>query len=296
MSNPGPFRLDAASIALPTGAYAGGHRDVLTYRDMPIAGFTQGLHRAYLHPVWTPAGVVVTSESPADHPHHNGIWCAADHVAALHPGPDGTERYDYCFYCNDVFQGRAPGTIRALSIEMTALDETTAEIVQALEWTSPREWGAADGRLVLRERRTTRVAVSQTAHCFRMESLLAAGPVPVEIGPTRHAYFNARICDALGLAPDAMPIDDQGRRGAAGIGTRGPKWVDFCGPGPGSEVAGLTVAPDAPDSQAWFVADWGVISVGPFRDSSGLITNGSPMRMSCRFIAHDGPVDRHLAD
>jgi hypothetical protein len=30
----------------------------------------------YLHPVWSPAGVLVTDDSPADHGHHHGIWTA----------------------------------------------------------------------------------------------------------------------------------------------------------------------------------------------------------------------------
>jgi len=107
MSKPKKFHLDTASLELPRGAYAGGNRHILSYGGQPVAAFTQGKLRPYIHPVWTPDGIVVTAESPVDHPHHAGIWCAADHVAGLHDGPDGTERYNYCFYVNEVFQGRA---------------------------------------------------------------------------------------------------------------------------------------------------------------------------------------------
>ena len=156
-----------------------------------------------------------------DHPHHGGIWCAADHVAGLHDGPDGTERYDYCFYVNEVFQGRAPGSIAMTSIELRDASPVQATICQQMQWLSPREWGARDCRVVMHETRTTKVRREDQAHVFDMTSELRAGDNPVEIGPTRHAWFNARVSDALALSSECLPVDDRGRNGAAAIGKVG---------------------------------------------------------------------------
>ena len=73
---------------------------------------TQGLFRHYLFPVYTPAGSAVTSESPADHPHHNSFWIASDHILCWMPVAGGAvEEYTYNIYLDEAFQGRAAGRI-----------------------------------------------------------------------------------------------------------------------------------------------------------------------------------------
>jgi len=291
------FRLDSIEVSLPTGAFAGGGRDVLRWGDRPVCGFTRGALRPCLHPVWTPAGYVVTAERPADHPHHGGIWCASDHVALLHPGPGGIERYDYAFYVDEVFQGRAPGRIVQTSIALDGQAAAIVSIAQTLDWIGPREWGAPEGRPVLRERRATSVQVTDSAFVFDITSNVGpAGDLAVALGPTRHAWFNARLADGIALDPATAPRDDRGHRGAAAIPARGPAWVDYSGPVGGGAQAGLTVLPEAPARQAWFVSDWGVLTVCPFRDKRLELTPGETVRFACRFIAHDGdaPAPEHL--
>jgi hypothetical protein len=290
MSEPDTFHLDMAELDLPRGAYAGGNRHILSFGTRPVAAFTQGQFRPCIHPVWTPAGIVVTAESPVDHPHHGGIWCAADHVAGLHDGPDGTERYDYCFYVNEVFQGRAPGSIAMTSIELRDASPVQATICQQMQWLSPREWGARDCRVVMHETRTTTVRREDQAHIFDITCKLQAGDNPVEIGPTRHAWFNARVSDALALSSECLPVDDRGRNGAAAIGKSDVGWVDFCGDVGNGTIAGLATVPPPDTVRDWFVADWGVASVGPFRHDTMSLTEDATLLLRCRFIAHDGPL------
>jgi len=290
MSKPKTFHLDTASLELPRGAHAGGTRHILSFGGQPVAAFTQGKFRPYIHPVWTPEGIIVTAEGPVDHPHHSGIWCAADHVAGLHDGPEGIERYDYCFYVNDVFQGRAPGSIRMIGMELQAASHVQATIRQEMQWLSPREWGAPEGRIVLLETRTTTIGCVDQAYVIDIASELRAGDGPVEIGPTRHAYFNARVCDTLALSNDCLPIDNHGRKGAAAIGRLDIGWVDFCGNAGKGTIAGLATIPPPNTVRDRFVADWGVASVGPFRHDRAYVAADATLRLRCRFIAHDGPL------
>lgn len=283
------FTLTPADVALPRGAFAGGGRDVLRYRGAPVCAFTRGRFRPCLHPVWTPAGYVVTSEQPADHPHHRGIWIASDHVVLLMQGPDGVERYDYCFYVDEVFQGRMPGTIRQTSVTIAAQSGAQATLLQQLDWIGPREWGASDGRMTLRERRVIQVRVTDTAFVLDITSEVEpASDVPVALGRTRHAWFNARVADAIALDPASAPVDDQGRTGAARIPVTGAAWVDYSGPVGGGAEAGLTMCPAAPGEQSWFVSDWGVLTVGAIRHEPRLLSAGETARFVCRFVAHDG--------
>jgi hypothetical protein len=59
--------------------------------------------------------------------------------------------------------------------------------------------------------------------------------------------------------------DDRGRSGGEAVSGSEARWVDFSGPVGGGHVAGLSVFPDPRDHDdlSWFVADWGVVTVGP---------------------------------
>lgn len=287
----GPFSLTAAAIPLPKGAFAGWARHVLRFEDRPIAAVTTGEFRPYLHPVWSPQGYVVTAERPADHPHHCGIWCAADHVALMMEGSDRIERYDYNFYVDAVFQGRAPARIVMRELALAEQSGETAVLEQRLDWLGPREWSAAEGRPVLAERRRTTITAMPDATIFDVVSEIeCASACPVEIGPTRHAYFNARLADAITLTGEGRLGDDRGRRGAADIGAD-PRWVDFRGPVGGGHVAGLAVAPHETEGNGWFMADWGVVTVGSMRAAGLAVAPGRTVRLGCRFVAHDGDLD-----
>lgn len=283
------FTLSPVDISLPQGAFVGGGRDVLRFGEQPLCAFTRGRFRPCLHPVWTPSGHIVTAEQPADHPHHRGIWCASDHVGHMMQGPDGVERYEYNFYVDDVFQGRAPGRIRQTGLRLAAQSKSKALVEQKLYWIGPVEWGAPDGRHVLTEFRWTVVSISECALILDITSQLTpAGNIPVSIGPTRHAWFNARLADGIVIDPESAPVNDSGERGGDAIPSRGTSWVDYSGPVGGAAKAGLTVFPKEPNGSAWFVADWGVITVGSVRDQASTLEPGDQARFSCRFVAHDG--------
>lgn len=289
------FTLEPMDVALPRGAYAGGGRDVLRYDGRPVCAFTRGMFRPCLHPVWTPAGYNVTAEQPADHPHHRGIWVACDHVGLMVDGPDGTERYDYNFYVDEVFQGRAPGHIAQVTLHLVAQAEEQALIEQNLDWIGPPEWGAKTGRHVLRERRWTAISLCQDAFIFDITTdILPAGNDAVTLGPTRHAWFNARLAEAISLDNKSRPIDDRGCKGADEIGKSGASWVAYGGPVGGGAQAGIVVVPQSDNKTRWFVADWGVITVGAIRGRSQPLAVGQSWRSMCRFVAYDGshrPID-----
>ena len=165
----------------------------------PLLALIQGKHRNYVFPVFTPKGYAVTSEHPADHPHHNSFWIAADHVYCRMPVTHGKgfEDYTYNLYLNDTFQGRAAGRIIETHYE-GATDGEAFRITQTLDWRGPREWAAPEGgRLAARETRTLTVREQGAAHVIDVDSRLAAVDWDFTLGPTRHAYFNVRATDSM---------------------------------------------------------------------------------------------------
>lgn len=285
------FSLTEDEVGLPTGAWAAGHRRTLRQGDRPILSLSQGKHRAYVYPLFTPAGYAVTSEYPADHPHHNSFWIAADHVYCRMPVTHGHgfEEYTYNLYLNDTFQGRAAGSIVETHCASAAKGDGF-EIVQTLDWRGPVEWAAPSGRLAARETRTLRITAGKQMNVIDVESRLAAVDWDFTLGPTRHAYFNARIADSMIVGLGGAITDDRGRSGGANVSGADARWIDFSGPVGGGHVAGISVFPDPRDHQDiwWFVADWGVITVGPFRLKQHLVRKGEHLLARYRVLVHDG--------
>jgi hypothetical protein len=293
------FTLTDDALALPPGAIARTHRQILRHRGRPVLGLTQGRMRPYAYPVFTPAGFAVTSESPADHPHHNSLWIAADHMHARFPvGGERYEEYTYNFYVDETFQGRAPGTLVLKSTELSHDPVGNAVLAQAVEWRGPVEWGAASGRLVAREERRLTVRVAGNANIIDVDSTLLTDGWDIAIGPTRHAYFNVRVADSMVASLGGKVRDDRGRTGGEAVSGVGARWVDFSGPVGGGNVAGLAVFPDPRDHEeaSWFVADWGAVSVGAFRLRQRLLRKGDPVRARYRVIAHDGAASDAAID
>jgi hypothetical protein len=286
----GGFSLDEDVVALPQGAWARTHRRILRHGDRPVLALTQGRHRAYVYPLFTPAGYSVTSEAPADHPHHNSFWVAADHVHCRMPVANGFEAYTYNFYLDETFQGRAPGRIAEVAVRGEAEGRDAFRIVQELEWRGPPEWAAPQGRVAARETRTLRIAMRPSMHVLDLESRLAAADWDFTLGPTRHAYFNVRVADSMVATFGGVVQDDRGRMGGAAVSGTEARWVDFSGPVGGGWVAGIALRPDPRDHAdlSWFVADWGVVTVGPFRLKGRLVRRGEELLARYRILVHDG--------
>lgn len=286
----GGFTLVDSAIALPQGAWARAHRRMLFHEGRPLLGLTQGRFRPCLFPVFSPQGFLVTSESPADHPHHNSLWIAADHVHAHMPVAGGTETYTYNFYVDETFQGRAPGRLVETGCTLKPAGPDAATITQTIDWRGPSEWAAPDGRLVLYEVRATTVRLATTHTLIDVTSTLSSRDWAVSLGPTRHAYFNARLSEAMlhGL----VITDDRGPAAVRLPAVADASWVDATGPVGGGNLAGIAVMP-APLQGApptWFVTDWGVITAGCVRATGRHLPRGESLVSRCRFVVHDGAL------
>jgi len=293
------YAFETEDIDLPKGAWARTQRRRLFLNGRPVLALTQGQHRAYVFPLNTPAGFLVTAERPADHPHHASMWIGADHVNAQVPAVGGTvEEYTYNFYVDEVFQGRAPGRIIETAVTGAALGDGRFEIRQRLDWRGPPEWGAEDGRLVATEAR--RFVVSSNPHRHRIDVASAFAPAayPLRLGPTRHAWFNVRVADSLIVANGGRLRDDKGREGGAALSGEGASWIDFTGPVGGGCRAGVTVVPYPVSGRApfWFAADWGVVSIGHFRSAPLLLDKGEAYFSRYTVLVHDGELDRDEID
>lgn len=284
------FEFDTAPIDLPTGAWSQTERRMLRWADREIVGLTQGRFRAYLYPVFSPGGYAVTSESPADHPHHHSIWIGSDHVNCLVPGAeDRHEEYTYNFYINETFQGRAAGRILQTAATGAPDGGHGFHINQELEWRGPEEWGAPEGRVIAHEQRAIGVAPGRSHHVIDISSSLTPAKWDLAIGPTRHAFFNIRVAESMKITSGGKVLDADGRSDCDAVSGSHTNWVDLSGPVGGDHHAGIAIMPHPGSGTPWwFVSDWGVLTVGHFRGNQKQIARGDTAQFEFRVIVHDG--------
>jgi hypothetical protein len=286
------FTFDEDPIALPTGAWAATERQTLRLGKKQVLSLTQGKYRNYVFPLYTPAGFLVTTEAPADHPHHSSCWIAADHVHCKMPAMGGRlEDYTYNFYLNETFQGRAPGAILQTGVKGRSTGEQSFQLAQTLEWRGPVEWAAPNGRIALTEQRTIDVVAEETMYVIDFTSRISAADWDFAIGPTRHAFFNVRVAEAIAVTSGGHVRDDRGKTGPAITGD-GARWIDYSGPIGGGHVAGVTVIPEPIEDkdESWFVTDWGVVTVGSFRNRAANVKKGESATLRYRILVHDGEL------
>jgi len=286
------FTFDDDALVLPQGAWARTHRRMLRWQGREIAGLTQGDLRPYLFPVYSPRGFAVTTERPADHPHHNSLWIAADHVVCRVPAGDGFEDYAYNFYVDDVFQGRAPGRQVQERVEGREISSDVFRIEQQIAWRGPAEWAASHGRQAMAETRVTDVTVAASHHLLDVRSTLTPCAFDLVLGPTRHAYFNYRVAESMRVMSGGSLRDDGDRCNASSVGGVSARYVTYAGPVGGGNVAGVCLMLHPGDGDpSWFTADWGVVTGGSFRSRERSLAKGESVTFRARYVVFDGEPD-----
>jgi len=287
------FSVGGEAVDLPAGAFAHSRRVDVRWQDRHVFSCSQNLWRACLYPLYTPAGIAVTSESPVDHPHHNSVWIAADRVAAHLPFERGAaEPALYNFYVNDTFQGRAPGRILAVGLTHDEISTTHLRLVQQLQWRGPRERGAPEGRVIAHEQRLVDLRCSDDSYIIDLCSQLSPTDWALTVGPTRHAYHGVRVVESMRQSHGGRVSNSTGRHGADSISGTVSDWVDMSGPVGGGQVAGIALMPHEDSAgHPWFVTDWGTMTVNPFDGRQQHIAMGETLCLGARIVVHDGPAD-----
>ena len=300
------FEVGVEEIDLPKSATPRFRCIKIRWKGRPITYLTQGNERAYLFPVYSPAGVPLTTESPVDHPHHNSITISADVFFVMLPPLIPTqstliEEATYNFYVNNVFQGRAPGRIWVASFDSEEISDDHLRVVQRIEWQGPEEWGAPPPlgrRVVAEETRTIDIRPGDVANVIDIRSQLRPTQWDITIGPARHAYFTVRLEDQMRPVNGGSVLDADGRTTPAEITGAVSDWVSMYGPAPNGKEAGITVIPHSSAAgHPWVAFDFGSINVNPFQVEKGVLDRGEELDLGIRILAHDGdPIEAGVAD
>jgi hypothetical protein len=261
----------------------------VSWRDRSILALSQGVYRAYIYPVFTPAGMPVTAEAPVDHVHQQSITVGTDCFDVYGDPTDEHPSANYGFYMDETYKGHAPGKILSRSVESTEIAENHLRLVQTIDWRSPPDWSDPDGFVLAEEKRTIDVYPGEVANIIDVRSRLTATASDIRVGGTVHGYFVVRLADGLRAVDGGTLVDSEGRTGAARIRGQVADWVDCSGKAAYEQMAGVAVFPDpAPGVGRWHLSDWGFIMVNPFQDEARRINRGESAEAAMRVVAHDG--------
>ena len=264
---------------------------LVRWRGQWITALNQGPFRAYLYPLYTPAGVAVTTDGPIDHPHHQSVWIGADHVYCRLPyADDAFEDATYNLYVGETFQGRAPGRILGVGMQSAELATDHLRITQTLEWQGPGRVGRAGRGGPSPSRRGHLTFVTgEGAHYLDIHSHLRPTEWDFSIGPTRHAYLGVRLAEGLRVIDGGTVLDADGRTGSEAVNDQCSDWVAVAGTVPSGRRAGVAVFPyPSSAGHPWHVSEYGTLNLNPFARERVAINRGDDMVIAARLVLFDG--------
>ena len=282
MDQPDPHLSPAGSVVVP-GALAS---PWLFVHDDP---------RPHLHPVTTPAGHVLTSDAPADHPWHHGLWFTIKFV-------DG-----------DNFWEQAGGEGRLETATIDAVESADGPSLHAtIDWIRPDLSVALrqDLEIAAVDHRDDSWSVVDVAVTLVAERDVVLDRTPYTTwGGYGGLTFRGRpdLVDTRFLLPDGSTVKKR-------TGDRGP-WIDLTGtiPDPGHHTTVATVGLAMLDGASpgdgpvpWYGSTrspvYGTDGWSNFLNAAFLwdgplaLAAGAPLDLRYRVIAHDGDVTAAALD
>ncbi|MCR4411519.1 MAG: PmoA family protein [Thermoguttaceae bacterium] len=256
-----------------------GKEPLLRYQTAPNPG------KPYVHSLFSPAGVNVLRDSPADHKHHHGLMFA---VAV-----DGVDFWSETPQCGKQMDCGARPEARGGRTPVKKLDDlTSGVVVQELEWTAP------DGKVLLNERRTVQAGRlpegPATLVVWRAKLEAPKGKASVTLSGS--PYFGLGMRFVASMDQGGRFFNADGKTGVAGTNDARSAWCAYAANADGKPV---TVAmfdlPGNPRHPArWFTMDQGFAYLAATLNLNKeplVIESVKPMELGYAVAVWDGTVD-----
>jgi hypothetical protein len=247
----------------------------------------------YLHPVFTPAGVMVTDDYPSDHRHHHGIWAAWTETEFEGRKPDfwnmGKKIGRVDFHSLDAtWDGPVFGGLRARHVYT---DLQTPEKKTALN----------DDWLLMVYR--THPEGPSPYYLFDLESVQTAPGAPLTVAQYRYGGIGMRGHADWNGKGNATFLTSEGKGRLDGNATTG-RWCHMGGKtkvkGGRESSAGITILGHPGNFRApqpmRLNPDNPFFNFAPSQAGTFTIKPGTPFVARHRFVVADGPADPKLLE
>ena len=231
--------------------------------------------KPFWYPLYTPSGLRLTENSPADHPHHHSLWFG-------HSNINGVD----CW-----METEAAGKILLQEIRNVIAGPVFAG------WTETNGWVAPDGTKLLEEDRTHRFWHLGQGYLLDLQLMFRATEGEISFAKEKDAGLGIRMADSLDVEDGGLILNSHGDRNEAGTFDRLADWVDYSGPVAG-RIGGIAVfnGPDVP-THPWFTRDYGPLLSNFMRFQSCALPKGERLNLSFRLYLHDGSAETaHVAE
>ncbi len=257
-----------------------GGKAVFFYQKEPKLLSGQYLCNDYLHPLLTPDGDTLTEESPADHPHHRGIFWSwhQHHINGQRIG-----------------DGWITENISREVVELkTNTDQNTATLDVMVLWKSPNH---ENGSAYIEE--NTSIITHRLGNGIRMmdfEISLQALIPGVSLGGSDDEKGYGGFCMRIKMPDDLIFTSTDGPVTPETLQITAGPWMDFSGTyGSGGKQYGLAILchPGTPNYPApWILRQKASMQniVFPGRDPVN-IPEDRPVKLKYRLILHAGNAD-----
>lgn len=265
------------------------HLVVETVSRRVLGGVSIGHYRPWVFPLYTPGGLTVVEEAPADHPFHSGVF-VGQHPVRTSRGQANFWGTPPARMADDHLQ-RDLGRVVASAPQLR--DSHSGSLVVRLSCT----WVDAEEEPVLDEVRTIVWSTGEGATCCDVVSERTASYGDVVLERTKFASVGARVEPRLLPDLGAVVIGDGGRRGRSDVvHEQSSDFVAFENDVPGYGVAGLLLSrPPGSAAGTWFVRDYGMAVLNASLHADTVLPTGSVDRVALRVTAYDGPLDEGRA-
>jgi hypothetical protein len=248
------------------------------------AGISEGFrHGAHLHPVFSPAGRIVTANHPPDHPHQRGIFMAWTKTEFEGRHPD--------FWNMGKDKGGFTGEVRFANLERVWSGPVRGGFVSRHRFIDHTGGAEKD---VLAE--TWEVAAAHLPNAFLIDftsTQMTAGDVPLKLPKYHYGGFGVRGAAAWDPVDQVTMLTSNGGDRKTGDNTKA-KWVHLGGLLEGNSAGiavlihpenfrfpqGLRLNPKNPQ-----------LCVAPSQDGDWEILPGKPFVSRYRVIVADRPAD-----
>jgi len=231
--------------------------------------------KPFWYPIYTPSGLRLTENSPADHPHHHSVWFGHSNVNSVD-----------CWIETGVV-----GKILLREIRNVIAGPVFAG------WTETNWWVASDGSKLLEEDRTHRFWHVGQGYLLDLRLMFRATEGEIRFAKEKDAGLGIRMADNLDVEDGGLILNSRGDRNEADTFDRPADWVDYSGHAAG-RTGGVAVfnGPDVP-AHPWFTRDYGPLLSNFMRFQPCTIPKGEGLSLSFRLYLHDGDANSaHVAE